>query len=350
MVGIVLRRLSGPAGKPARLPRMTARTPARPIRLLAAGGTIAMRGEHAVPALDAEQLIGQLPERMARPEIHAESVLALPSAQITLAQGLELARRAGAAADAGEGVVITTGTDTMEELAVLCSFVHGSPAPIVLTGANRPDSGPGADGPANLVDAVTVASAPASEELGAVVVFGGEIHAGMTVRKVDSTGPAAFGSPAAGPLGRIVEGRMWLHARPVRPAPLQIADLERRVELVTSVLGEDGTALRRAGRDADGVVLVALGAGHLPPDTLAALHELLERIPVVITCRPDRSSMLFATYGFTGSERDLRASGAVCAPFLSAVAARIALLACLGAGLHREQIAAALAPWDAQAT
>jgi L-asparaginase len=318
------------------------------VRLLAAGGTIAMRGDRAVPALDASQLIDQLPSRVTASGIHAESVLALPSAQVTPAQALELGRRAAAVAGAGEGVVITTGTDTMEELAVLCALLHDGEAPIVLTGANRPDSGPGADGPANLIDAVTVSSSPQAGGLGAVVVFGGEIHGAMTVRKIDSTGPAAFGSPGAGPLGRIVEGRVWLHAKPIRPRPLPVAGLDHRVEIVTAALGDDGGLLRAAARDADGIVVVALGAGHLPTKVMHELRVVLERLPVVITCRPDRSSMLFDTYGFEGSEADVRASGALCAPFLSAAAARMALMCCLGAGLDRGQMATALAPYDAQ--
>lgn len=320
----------------------------RPVVLLAAGGTIAMRGERAVPALDAEHLVEQLPPRVSVPALRAESVLALPSAQVTLAQALGLARQAAAAAEGGEGVVITTGTDTMEELAVLCALLHGGETPIVLTGANRPASGAGADGPANLIDAVTVATAPQAAGLGAVLVFGGEIHAAMTVRKVDSTGPAAFGSPSAGPIGRVVEGRVWLHARPVRPARLAVERLDGRVELVTATLGDDGSLLRAAAASADGLVVVALGAGHLPTGMLHELRAAADRIPVVITCRPERSSMLFSTYGFEGAESDLRDSGAVCAPFLSAVAARVALLCCLGAGLDRDGIAAALAPWDAQ--
>jgi L-asparaginase/Glu-tRNA(Gln) amidotransferase subunit D len=81
---------------------------------------------------------------------------------------------------------------------------------------------------------------------------------------------------------------------------------------------------------------------------LHALEQAAQRIPVLITARPDRSQMLFATYGFEGAEADLRASGATCVPFLSPPAARIALLCCLGAGLAGEQIATALAPWDAR--
>jgi L-asparaginase len=315
----------------------------RPVRLLAAGGTIAMRGEQAVPALDADELIEQLPQLASGPPLQTETILALPSAQLTLNDAFGLASRAVAAARAGEGVVITTGTDTMEEVAVLCALLHGEEAPIVITGANRP----GADGPANLLDAVVLAGTPAAAGLGVVVAFGGEIHAAMTVRKVDSTGPTAFGSPTAGPVGRIVERRVWLHAMPIRPKPLPVERLAHRVAVVATGLGDDGALFRHAARSADGVVLVALGAGHLPPAVLGELRVATERVPVVITCRPDRSSMLFSTYGFEGAEGDLRASGAFCAPFLSAPAARMALLCCLGAGLDREGIAAALAPWDA---
>ncbi len=320
----------------------------RGVRLLAAGGTIAMRGEHAVPAVDARQLLEQLPQLGSGSPMVAENVLALPGPQVSLEQALELARRACAAAQGGEGVVITTGTDTMEELAVLCALLHEGEAPIVLTGANRPGGHPGADGPANLLDAVALARAPAATGLGVVVVFGGEIHAAMTVRKVDSTGPAAFGSPAAGPLGRIVEGRVWLHSKPVAFVPVAVRRLEHRVAIVTACLGDDGSTLRAAAAG-DGLVVVALGAGHLPPGMLHELRAVAGRLPVLVTCRPERSSMLFSTYGFEGAERDLRASGAICVPFLSPAAARMALLCCLGADLDRSGLEAALAPWDAQA-
>ena len=140
--------------------RPTAAVP-RPVRLLAAGGTIAMRGERAVPALDATELVEQLPQ-VAGFHLEAETVLSVPSTHLTLADALDLARRACAAATGGEGVVLTTGTDTMEEVAALCGLMYGGDAPIVITGANRPGSAPGADGPANLLDAIVLARAPAA--------------------------------------------------------------------------------------------------------------------------------------------------------------------------------------------
>jgi L-asparaginase len=320
----------------------------RPVRLIAVGGTIAMEGERAVPSLDAAGLLDGLPDLAARHALAAETLLSVPGPQLSLDQALQVARRAAAAAHSGEGVVVTTGTDTMQEVAVLCAMTYGGESPIVFTGANRPASTPGADGPANLLDAVALAAAPAASGLGVVVAFGGEIHAAMSVRKVDSTGPAAFGSPGAGPLGRIVERRVWLHARPLRPAPLPVERLAHRVRIVTSALGDDGELLGHAAASGDGVVLVAFGAGHVSPPMLARLRQAAARVPVLVTCRPERSSMLFDTYGFEGAEGDVRASGAVCVPFLSPHAARIALLCCLGSGLDRDAIAAALAPWDAR--
>jgi L-asparaginase len=306
-----------------------------------------MRGDRAVPSMDAAALVEAVPQLDAVEHLEAETLLELPGPHLSLRQALDVANRAREVAEAGEGVVITTGTDTMEELGVLCAMTYGGEVPIVLTGANRPASNPGADGPANLLDAVTVAGAGSAAGLGVVIVFGGEIHAAMSARKVDSTGPSAFGSPVAGPLGRIVEGRLWLHARPIRPAPLVVERLEYRVAIVTATLGDEGDVLAELAASREGLVLVALGAGHLSASAIGELRTALQQIPVLVTCRPERSSMLFDTYGFDGAERDLRQSGAVCAPFLSPQAARIALLCCLGAGLDREQMASALAPWDA---
>jgi L-asparaginase len=319
----------------------------RPVRVLAAGGTIAMRGEQAVPALDASELVEQLPQ-VAGFHLEAETVVSLPSAHLTLSDALALARRAVEAASGGEGVVLTTGTDTMEEVAMVCALTYRGEAPIVVTGANRPGSAPGADGPANLLDAIVLARSPAAGELGVVVAFGGEVHAATTVRKIDSTGPAAFGSPTAGPLGRIVGGRVWLHASPRRPEPIGVRHLDHRVATVSTGLGDDGAMLRHAAEISDGVVLVALGAGHLSPVVLSELRRATALVPVLITCRPDRSSMLFSTYGFEGAERDLRASGAICVPFLSAAAARVALLCALGADLDRPGMQAVFAQFDAR--
>ncbi len=262
----------------------------RPVRLLAAGGTISMQGERAVPALDAEPARPGGSAAGGGAEAASRIVLALPGAQIGLDQALELARRAKQVTDAGEGVVITTGTDTLEELAVLCALLHDAEAPIVLTGANRPASRPGADGPANLLDAVTVAGAGDSAGLGTTVVFGGEIHAAMTVRKVDSTGPAAFGRRPPGRSGGWWRGGCGCTRARCAPPTL-------RPDSARSPRRDRHRGARRRRRRAGprGRTTPTAwwwwrsGAGHLPPGMLRALQDAVARMPVLITCRVDKA-------------------------------------------------------------
>ena len=321
--------------------------PARPVTVLATGGTIAMAGAQATPALGPEDLLAAVPALADVPDLQARAVISLPGAHLAAADALAIARAALELARAGRGVVIAHGTDTLEETAVLCDVLHDRPEPIVLTGAIRPASAAGADGPANLLDAVAAAAAPQTAGLGAVVCFAGELHAARAVRKVSATSPAAFGSPASGPLGAVAEGRVRLAARPLRPAaPLPVpAALDARVPIVATYLGDDGAGLAAALRDgADAIVFVALGAGHVAPPVLRALREAAAAVPVAITVRPERGALLHATYGFEGAEGDLRSSGALPAAALSPQAARIVLLAALGAGVSRGTLANVLDP------
>lgn len=318
---------------------------ARPVTVIGAGGTIAMRGTHATPALDAQDLIATVPELAAAGDIRVYSVRNLPGAALGLDGALAVARAATAAAAGGRGVVVTSGTDTIEELAVLIDLMHGGPAPIVVTGAIRPASAPGADGPANLLHAVAVAAATEATGLGTVVVFGGQIHAPRFVRKADSTSPTAFASPQAGPIGYVEEGRVEILLRPPRHPSLSVAHLDARVAVVTSGLGDDGALLRIAAGSMDGLVVATLGAGHLPPAVMDAVESVSARVPVLATCRPERGAILHAIYGFRGSEQDLRASGAIPAGRLSPAAARIALIAFLGSDTPAPQLRAVVAAW-----
>ena len=306
----------------------------RRIRLIGAGGTIAMRGERAAPALDVDELVATVPELAAFDGLEVEGVCNVPGAALGLDGALAVARAARRAGRDGRGVVVTSGTDTIEELAALIDLLYGGAPPIAVTGAIRPASAMGADGPANLRDAAGVAASSAATGLGCVVVFGGQIHAARWVRKVDATGPVAFGSFQAGPIGWVEEGTPAILARPDRREAIDPARLDARVDVIAAGLGDDGALVRAAvAGGADGLVVVALGAGHLPPGVLEAVEAAARRVPVVATVRPERGTVLHRTYGFRGSERDLRASGVIVAGRRSAAAARIALIAALGAGL-----------------
>jgi len=317
--------------------------------VLAAGGTIAMAGDGgpARPELDADALLAAVPTLGGREGLEARTIGIRPSAHLTGADALAIAREAAQEAAGGRGVVVTHGTDTLEEVAFLCDLLYGGDAPIVFTGAMRVASAPGADGPANLLDAVDLAASDAAAGLGVLVAFAGEIHAARAARKTASTGPAAFASPGLGPLGRVQERRVALERGVARRPPLDPAALEATVHVVSAALGADGGIVdAAAGAGADGLVAVLLGAGHSPPPFLDGLRRAAERLPVVATVRPERGAILHDTYGFEGAEADLRASGAICAAALSPAAARIKLMACLGSGLDGAAIAAAFAPDD----
>jgi L-asparaginase len=298
-----------------------------------------MTGPEATPELDADALVASVSGLAGHPGLEARSVCNKPSAHLTLGDQLDICRQARDAARRGIGVVVTHGTDTLEETAMLCDVLHDADAPIVFTGAIRPASTPGADGPANLVDAVSVASSHAAAGTGVLVVFGGEIHHARCVRKTDTTSLVAFSSPQTGPLGRVTEGHPTIWSRLPRNPPLDPPDLDKRVVIVPSGAGDDGALARAAlGTDPHGAVIGTLGAGHLAPAVLKLWAAAAEEIPVVAYSRPERGVILSATYGYAGSERDLRGTSIIPAGFLSPQAARMKLLACLASGLSVDEI------------
>src|SRR3954447_8397044 len=204
--------------------------PAMKVRVLAAGGTIAMTGEGGAQlALDAADLVAAVSGLQVGDGIESETVVNLPSAHLTLGDQLTICRAARDAAREGLGVVVTHGTDTLEETAMLCDFTHASDPPIVFTGAIRAASAPGADGPANLADAISVARSDEAAGMGVLVVFGGEIHHARCARKTDTTSLTAFSSPQTGLLGRVTEGHASFWSRVPRNEPLDPQALDRRV-------------------------------------------------------------------------------------------------------------------------
>ena len=303
-----------------------------------------MAGPLARPALGVDALVAAVPGLADVEGLRTRSVVELPGAHLSNADALAIARAALAETAAGRGVVITHGTDTIEETAVLCDVLHGGTEPIVLTGAIRPSGAPGADGPANLLDAVAAAGAAQTADLGALVCFAGELHAARAVRKVSSVSPAAFGSPARGPIGHVAEGRVRIAMRPARPAPLPLpGSLDARVPIVPTFLGDDGEGLRGALRDgAVAIVFVAFGAGHISPPVLEALSEVAAVVPVAVTLWPERGLLLRETYGFEGCEGDVRRSGALAAGSLSPRAARMIVLAGVCGGAPAAALRAAL--------
>ncbi|WP_436531232.1 asparaginase [Actinoplanes sp. HUAS TT8] len=313
------------------------------------GGTIAMTssGDGGVaPTLSARQLLDAVPGLdRAGVEVEALTFRTRPGGSLTIDDLVELVGVIGERLATGvAGVVVTQGTDTIEETAYVLDLLHARPEPVVITGAMRNPMMAGADGPANLLAAILVAADPAARGHGCLVVLADEIHAARRVRKLHSTSVAAFGSPDGGAVGYVIEGRPHLINRPAGRHVLPVmAAATPVVALYTATLGDDDRVLRAVATGVDGLVVAGFGVGHVSERWVPALAEAAARIPVVLASRTGAGAVLSDTYGFSGSERDLLDRGLVGAGLLHPYKARILLHLAMATGADRRQIRDAFA-------
>jgi L-asparaginase len=306
------------------------------VAVFSLGGTIAMTrdsdGGGVVPALGARQLLDAIPQLAdlgVRLEVHDH--LRKPGASLTVEDLLGLhSSILKVCAEGANGVVITQGTDTIEESAYLLDLMHGDNAPIVVTGAMRNPTLPGADGPANLTAAILAAAHPGMRNTGCSVAMNDEVHAALHVRKTHTTSPAAFQSPATGPFATIREGQVCMAWSPRTQPPLLIEPPTTRsptpnISVVTAGLGDDGGLIEPIANASDALVLAAFGGGHVPSAWMSALGRFAPTMPVVLTSRIGHGSALESTYGFAGSEMSLDKLGVINGGILAPYQARLAL-------------------------
>ncbi|WP_449352721.1 asparaginase [Streptomyces shaanxiensis] len=313
----------------------------RRVAVISLGGTIAMTAQTdggATPTLSADDLVAAVPG-LADTGIHVQvhDFRRLPGASLSFSDLFELA--ATIETLEVDGVVVTQGTDTIEETAYLLDLVTTGDMPIVVTGAMRNASMAGADGPANVLAAIRTAASIEARGTGCVVVFGEEIHAARWVRKTHATSPTAFTS-YPGPIGYVAEDRVRVLARPDAAPTIDRDRVATSVRTTTFTvgIGDDGTLLQALGDHVDGLVVAAFGAGHVPMACVDALTDLAKRMPVILATRTGSGPVLRQTYGFPGSESDLLARGLISGSTLDPVKARILLHLLLMSGTDKDQI------------
>ncbi|MFI6112803.1 asparaginase [Kitasatospora sp. NPDC051164] len=323
------------------------RDPNRTVLVLTLGGTIAMTRTAAAsgvtPTLTGSDLVSAVPGLRDAAEVTVEDFRQMPGASLAFSDIVSLVDRLKQADREGvDGVVVTQGTDTLEETAYLTGLYYQDPTPVVFTGAMRNAATAGADGPANLLAAVQTAVSAEARGTGVLVVLGDEIHAARHVRKMHTTSPGAFESPNTGPLGHVTEGTARLRGSlsPIAPVPLPVGALPQ-VEIVTASLGSSGTLLTGLANEVSGLVVAAFGAGHVPETWCRPLEALASTMPVILASRIGAGPVLTSTYAFPGSESDLLARGLISAGTLDPYKARLLLAALLAAGTPRPDIAKA---------
>lgn len=313
--------------------------------LVSLGGTITMTasaGPGIVPTLTGADLVAAVPALAGVADIEAMSPFRLPGPSLTLAHLREVAlllnqRLAGDIA----GAVVVQGTDTIEETAFVLDLLVGGDKPVVVTGAMRGPEAPGADGPANLLASAIVATSAAARGLGALVVLNDTVHAARFVQKASTFLPSTFTSFAGGPLGHVIEGVARIDVRVTRRQVIEGGSegSDQPVALQTAALGDDGRGLSGLpGLGYRGLVVEAMGVGHVPAAMVPALADLIRIFPVVLSSRVASGPVFGRTYGFPGSETDLLARGLIPSGALGGLKARLLLSLLLGTGLQGQAL------------
>jgi L-asparaginase len=318
------------------------------IVVITTGGTIGSRRDPDTGAVSAvasaEELAALAPEIDATARIELRPWASVNSWNMTPEMMFDLALEARAVLARPEvaGVVITHGTDTVEETGIMAELLVDSFKPVVFVVAMRNLSETGADGPRNLADAVRVAAAPESRERGTLLVANEQVHAARYVTKTNTTNPATFVSPDYGPVGLVqANGIRYLHP-PAARRTLDVPRLGGPVQIVKAVSGSDATLLEwLCEQDTKSIVLEGSGAGNVPAAMMPGIEQAIRAsIPVVLTSRA-LWGFLSATYGSGGASGggfDLVRMGVIPASHLPSQKARIVLMLGLGAGLSPDEL------------
>ena len=313
--------------------------------LLATGGTIAMKIDPVkkapVPAISGEDLVATVPEVAQLAKVEVRNLSNVPSDYMDPPRWVELSRAAQEALARPEvtGVIVSHGTDTLEETAWFLDLTVKSDKPIVLIGAQRNASERDFDGPRNLLNAVRICVAPDARGKGAMIALNDQINAAREVTKTNTSTPETFKSGDFGFLGVADEDRVVFYRAPLRrqhvpvvlrtgsdgkPAPLP------RVDIVAMYGGADGELVRAALlAGAKGIVVQALGWGNMNQPMFQSVKQAIAKgVPVVITSRVPNGRVL-PHYGWEGGGKTLKDAGAIMGDDLSPVKARILLMLAL---------------------
>jgi L-asparaginase len=291
-----------------------------------------------VPVLDGAAILARTPGIAAIAEVVTIDRGRIAASHFTFAQLLEIAGivREALADPTIDGAVIVQGTDTIEETSFCWDLVLDGPKPVVVTGAMLSSDMPGFDGPANLRDAVRVASAPAMRGVGTVVCLAGSIEAADDAQKSHATALDTFRSPNFGPLGTVAGDEIVVARERGPRRHVETARAADPVYLITATVATDGVLLDAAvAAGAAGIVVAATGTGNTDPSLLAAAERAMAAgIPVALAsrCPGGRAT---AAYAFPGAGATWLRAGAMPVGTLCALKVRVALALGIGAGLDR---------------
>lgn len=294
-----------------------------------------------VPHLSAGEILASTDDLELFSETETVEFGSYPGPHVTESVMWELKTRIDALLERPEigGVVVTHGTDTLEETAYFLDCCHSSDKPVVLVGSMRNSSEPDWDGPRNLRDAVSVAADPQCRNLGVLVCLNETVLAASEATKIDTTSVQTFESPDFGVLGRVTNGRVSIYRKPVHRDILTPNTFDAFVPIITCYASSEGFLVEASVQGgAQGIVIEAMGVGNVPPAVYRSLLPALEsNTPVVLVSRCPIGRVEHV-YAYEGAGRQLYNSGVIFADYLNAQKARIKLKVALGANVEGDDL------------
>lgn len=309
------------------------------------GGTFSMKIDDktkaAVPFFQGDELINMMPEAQGLAKLSIYEFGNYPGPHITPQRMLELSEKINSFLQQNiyDGIIVTHGTDTLEETAYFLDLTLETKIPIVVIGAMKTSSEPDWDAPKNLVDAIHIINNPNSKGFGVLVCLNGEINAASEVTKTHTEDVETFHSLDFGSLGFVEKGKVWFNRLPRKLETLKAGTINSNVDLIKVYAGMNEKFFRfSADSGVEGIVVEAMGVGNVPPEAFEGIKYAVEKgIPIVLVSRCPAGETL-DIYGYPGAGKWLKQMGVIFADYLNGQKARIKLMICLGITKDKEQL------------
>ncbi len=309
------------------------------------GGTFSMKIDEktggAIPFFHGEELIEMIPEAGKMANISIYNFGNFPGPHMTPEKMLELSKivNKNILRDDVDGIIVTHGTDTLEETAYLLDLTINSPKPIVVIGAMKTSSEEDWDGPKNLLDGIRICNNKNSNGMGVLVCLNGEINAASEVTKTHTENVETFHSLNFGSLGFVDKEMVWFNRAPKKLECIKTEKLVGNVDIIKVYAGmKDRLFKLSADSNIDGLVVEALGVGNVPPPAFEGIKYVVDKnIPVVLVSRCPMGETL-DTYSYEGAGKWIKELGVIFTDYLNGQKARIKLMLALGKGIKGEEL------------
>jgi L-asparaginase len=300
------------------------------------GGTISMkidsRIQAAVPTLTGEEIMAMVTGIERYASIESYTFSNLPSPHMTPDMMLELSKYVKKLLERSDidGVVVTHGTDSLEETAYLLDLTIRTEKPVIFTGSMRSSSELGYDGPSNLAASICTVISDEAKNRGVLVCLNGELHCASEVTKANTMSLNAFKTPIFGPIGIVDNNEVLFYRNSTKKQSIEVEEITAEVDLIKCAAGQDSRLINFCIAQGDkGIVIEAMGRGNIPPAMVDGIESAIERGIAVVVVSRCFEGRVFDSYGYHGGGKELRNLGVIFGDNLPGQKARIKLMLAL---------------------